>query len=125
MVSQFAFGRQSICVCTDTLMEITKCPILQDIAEDSIVFNHQFYDRAASNAFRSGEEEKIARARASGYNDLVRVLFKDPRTDGNFRPTHAHRVLFRGRPIRTNIITVLFKRIESINIEEIEQVLPP
>ena len=106
------------------LMDIIKCPIIQYIAQDPIVFNDQFYNRISFDTFHRGENERSARAIASGYNDFARVFFKDPRTGGNFRPNDAMRVLFCGRPTRTNIITVLFKRIENINIEEIKEVLP-
>ena len=52
-------------------------------------------------------------------------IFKYPRMGSNFKPTHAMRVLFHGRPTRTDIITVLSKRVEHVNIEEIDTVLPP
>ena len=48
------------------LMGIIKCPILLDIAEDSVLFNNQFYNWVAFDTFCRGKHERSARAIASG-----------------------------------------------------------
>ena len=107
------------------LIDIITCTITQEVAEYPIVFNNQFNDRESFDTHRQFGDERSTQAIASIMNDFARVIFKDPQTGGSFKPKYAHRVLFRGRPTRTDIVTVLFKRIENINIEEIEEVLPP
>ena len=106
------------------LMGIITCPIVKEVADDPVVFNLQFYDRESFDTFRSHEDARSQRAINSGMNDFSRVFFKDPRTGKNYKPTYAKRTLFLGRPTRSHIITILFKRIENINIDEIDEILP-
>ena len=42
------------------LMETIKCPITLDISDDPVLFNYQFYNRAAFDTFRAGDDARNA-----------------------------------------------------------------
>ena len=62
------------------LVDIISCPILQDITEDPIVFNNQFYDKVAFKTFLKGKMKELLGHWASattillGYSSKIQEL---------------------------------------------------
>ena len=109
------------------LVDMVKCPLALDTADNMIIFNSHCYDNFYFEVIRTEASDRIVGFQESGYrrNDRRCTHMKDPRTGEEFEYNLAMRTLYFQHTIsRYKLKRLISSRVDGLTVPEAEIFLP-